>query len=204
MKRTFTIITAVIFLTSCTTGLYPTNITTYGSVNPITSSMGERLTVKEDPATGLYGYLNDFGLWAITPQFKYAQNFQEGLAVVQIGSRYGAIDVAGKIVIKPMFQSSMDVNSARASIIKGRLAGIELWETEDPATELYGYLNHLGEWAIAPIYPAAKAFNNDGYAVVKSPDGGWGAINRAAEWVIAPNFSSSMDANSALNRLTRY
>ena len=80
------------------------------------------------------------------------------------------------------------------------IAAVELLGKQ---TELYGYLNHYGDWAIAPIYPNAKSFDNDGYAVVKSPEGGWGVINRAAEWVIAPNFESSLDASSALRRLTR-
>ena len=203
MKRSIFIIAAVAVMTSCTTGLYPSNIASYGSVNPLTTSIGENLTVTEDPATGLYGYLNNFGLWAIAPQFTYAQSFYDGLAVVKIGNRYGAIDVAAKVVIKPEFESSLDVSSARSSIVKGRLPGIELWATEDPATELYGYLNHYGDWAIAPVYPHAKSFDNDGFAVVKSPEGGWGVINRAAEWVIAPNFESSLDASSALRRLKR-
>ena len=156
MKKILILVLSVIFFAGCTSGLFPT-YSTVGSVNPVTASMGENLTVTEDPATGLYGYLNNFGMWAITPQFTYAQNFYEGLAVVKIGNRYGAIDVASKVVIKPVFESS-----ARNSIVKGRLPGIELWVTEDAATELYGYLNHFGEWAIAPIYPDAKSFDGDG------------------------------------------
>lgn len=202
MKKTLILVVSVILFAGCTSGLFPT-YSTVGSVNPLTASVGENLTVTEDPATGLYGYLNNLGMWSITPQFTYAQNFQDGLAVVKIGNRYGAIDVAGKVVIKPGFESSLDVASARNSIVKGRLPGIELWCTMDAATELYGYLNHFGEWAIAPIYPNAKSFDGDGFAVVKSPEGGWGVINRAAEWVIAPNFESSLDAGSALSRLKR-
>ncbi len=202
MKKTLILVLSVVLFAGCTSALFPT-YSTVGSVNPVTASMGENLTVTEDPATGLYGYLNNFGMWSISPQFTYAQNYHEGLAVVKIGNRYGAIDVAGKVVIKPVFESSLDVSSARNSIVKGRLPGIELWVTEDAATELYGYLNHFGEWAIAPIYPNAKSFDGDGFAVVKSPEGGWGVINRAAEWVIAPNFESSLDAGSALRRLKR-
>lgn len=204
MKKLAIIVFAATALTACTTGLFPTtNMATYSSINPIMSSVGDKLTLTEDPATGLYGYLNDFGMWAIAPQFQYAQNFQDGLAVVRIGNRYGAIDVKGRVVIKPSFESSLDVSSARRSIVKGRLAGIELWVNEDAATGLYGYLNHYGEWAIAPTFPSAKSFNDDGFAVALSPDGGWGVINRAAEWVIAPNFESSLDAQAALRRLMR-
>lgn len=202
MKKALILVVSVISFAGCKPFLFPTH-TTIGSAVPIGASIGDNLTVTEDPATGLYGYLNNFGMWVIAPQFTYAQNFHEGLAVVKIGNRYGAIDVSGRVVIKPVFESSLDVASARGSIVKGRLAGIELWCTMDAATELYGYLNHYGEWAIAPIYPNAKSFDREGFAVVKSPEGGWGVINRAAEWVIAPNFESSLDAGSALSRLRR-
>jgi hypothetical protein len=202
MKKTLILAVSIALFTGCTSLLFPT-YTSVGSVLPLTAPMGDNLTVTEDPATGLYGYLNDFGMWAIAPQFSYAQNFQDGLAIVKIGSRYGAIDVAARVVIKPVFESSLDVASARGSIVKGRMAGVELWCTMDAATELYGYLNHYGEWAIAPIYPSAKSFDRDGFAVVRSPEGGWGVINRAAAWVIAPNFESSLDAGSALGRLRR-
>ena len=44
------------------------------------------LTLSKDRGTGLYGYLNDLGMWAIPPQYKSASSFNsDGLACVQVG-----------------------------------------------------------------------------------------------------------------------
>ena len=51
----------------------------YSSYLPIGDKVqlaGKSLTPTEDRATGLYGYLNDFGIWVIPPQFKYAGSFR--------------------------------------------------------------------------------------------------------------------------------
>jgi hypothetical protein len=83
------------------------------------------------------------------------------------------------------------------------LPGIELWLTEDPETERYGFLNHFGEWHIPPQYEDGSDFDSDGFAVVKPVNGRWGVINRQNQWVIQPNFEWKHEAQSALQRLKR-
>lgn len=178
----------------------------YSSYLPIGDKVqlaGKSLTPTEDRATGLYGYLNDFGIWAIPPQFKYAGSFSDGMARVRKGNYYGVINPLGQWIVQPVFASSLDCDGAIRSIRKGRMVGIEMWIAEDPATELYGYLNHLGKWQIEPQYESGYNFDDDGFAVVKVVGGGWGVINRSNKWVIQPNFESSMDARSSLSRLKR-
>jgi hypothetical protein len=164
------------------------------------------LTRAEDPGTGLYGYLNELGMWAIAPQYRYARNFDEdmGLAIVEFGDRsFGAINTLAQVVIAPNFASSYDVESAISSMERGRYCGIDLWVAEDKATGLYGFLNYYGQWAIAPQYLYARSMDSDGFAIVEVSKGQWGAIDRAGNMVIAPNFNSSYDVESALRRLTR-
>lgn len=164
----------------------------------------DNLTVTEDPGTGLYGYLNNFGTWAIAPTFRYAGDFDDelGLAVVSVASgRFGAIDVMANTVIEFNFDSSYEVREAISAIKKGRYLGIELWPMEDRATELYGYLDHYGNWFIAPQYLYTTDFNDEGYAVVQFGEKQWGAIDRSNKVVIQPNFTGRYDAQSALNRL---
>lgn len=178
----------------------------YSSYLPIGDKVqlaGKSLTPTEDRATGLYGYLNDFGIWTIPPQFKYAGSFTDGMARVRQGSYYGVINPLGQWIVQPVFASSLDCDGAIRSIRKGRMVGIEMWIAEDPATERYGYLNHLGKWQIEPQYESGYNFDDDGFAVVKVVGGGWGVINRSNKWVIQPNFESSMDARSSLSRLKR-
>ncbi len=76
-------------------------------VNPVSAAMSlaapnpRNLTAQEDPGTGLYGYLNEYGVWVIAPTFRYATSFNTdaGLATVQISNgRWGAIDRRNNII----------------------------------------------------------------------------------------------------------
>ena len=180
-------------------------------VNPVTAALSSiapnpsNLTAQEDPGTGLYGYLNEYGVWVIAPTFRYATDFHTdlGLATVQISNqRWGAIDVYGQTVIQFNFDSRYDVDSAMRSILKGRYIGIDLWDMEDPATELCGYLDYYGNWFIMPQYQYAGEMSSDGFAIVQMADTGlWGAIDRRNNIIVQPNFKSRFDAESALRTL---
>ena len=212
MKRVVILIAVCLAMTSCgilNMLLYPTGQSMPGT-NPLAAGFAgivpspDNLTVTEDPGTGLYGYLNNFGTWAIPPTFRYAGDFDDelGLAVVSVASgRFGAIDVMANTVIEFNFDSSYEVREAISAIKKGRYLGIELWSMEDRATELYGYLDHYGNWFIAPQYLYTTDFNDEGYAVVQFGEKQWGAIDRSNKVVIQPNFTGRYDAQSALNRL---
>ena len=189
------------------TATYPTETgQNPGAIPPMMAPNPNSLTATEDPGTGLYGFLNNFGTWAIAPQYAYARNFNTtlGYAIVELqNGRWGAINTLGQTTISFNFRSSYDVEAAMNSIIKGRYRGIDLWVLEDPATGLYGYLDYTGNWFIQPQFYYARDMSSDGYAIVEVSDGQWGAINRSGQIVIQPNFRSSYDAERALNELTR-
>lgn len=199
MKPLFLSLLMVALVSSCSPLLYSGLL----PVGEKVQSVARGLTPTEDPATGLYGYLNNIGIWVIAPQFKSASSFHDGLARVKKGSYYGAIDPLGQWVVQPVFSSSVDCDGALRSISEGRLAGIEMWVKEDPATGLYGYLNHYGVWQIKPQYESGLDFDGDGFAVVKVSGGGWGVINRSNQFVIQPNFGHKHEAQSALSRMKR-
>ena len=212
MKRIVILLVVCLAMTSCgllSMLLYPSGQTVAGG-NPLAAGLAgfvpspDNLTVTEDPGTGLYGYLNNFGTWAIAPTYRYAGDFDSdlGLAVVSVASgRYGAIDVMANTVIAFNFESSYEVREAISAIKKGRYLGIELWPMEDRATELYGYLDHYGNWYITPQSLYTTDFNDEEYAVVQFGEKQWGAIDRSNNVVIQPNFTGRYDAQSALNRL---
>ena len=166
-----------------------------------------QLQVAEDPGTGLYGYLNNFGAWVIRPTFRSARAFDSevGFAVVQLtNGQWGAINRMGQTAIQFNFRSWLNVDSAIRSISKGRYRGIDLWETYDHATDLWGYLDYTGAWFIAPQYKSARAMSDRGVALVQFQDGRWGAINRNGQIVVQPNFNSWLDVDSALRNLRLY
>ena len=216
MKRIFPYLIVGGLLSSCSimgpafTGLLsgPTSVDVAGSGAAgapvvVNSQAGRRYTPAEDPATGLYGYINDLGMWVISPRFENVQSFgSNGMARVRLGGRYGVIDPSGQFVIPAVFSSSSDAAEAMQSITKGRMTGLELWAQEDPATGLYGYLDHYGRWAITPQFRSASDFNRN-LAVVQVSDGRWGAIDLRGTMVIQPRFNSSGDARSAAQRLNR-
>lgn len=184
----------------------------YGTtVNPVVAAVSSavpnpaNLTAQEDPGTGLYGYLNEYGVWVIAPTFAYAVDFDEdlGIAIVQpySGGRWGAIDVYGNTVILFNFTSRYDVASAMRSMINGRYKGIDLWEEYEAGTELWGYLDYYGNWYIKPQYLYATGMNDRGLAVVQFPNELWGAIDRTNNIIVQPNFKSRYDAESALRAL---
>ena len=174
-----------------------------GGTSRVLAKTGARYTPAENPATGLYGYVNDLGLWVIQPKFDAAQSFGNcGLARVRIGNRYGAIDPLGQMVVAAVFSNGYTVDAAIRSIGKGRLPGIELWAERDPASGLYGYLDHYGRWVIAPQYLSAREFDTNGIAVVAVEKNRWGAIDRRGTLVVQPAFNNSYDAEAAVRRLS--
>ena len=158
----------------------------------------------EDRGTGLYGYLGNYGRWVIPPKFRYAKSFnhEAGLAVVRLSNGYwGAINARGQTVIQFNFTSSYDVESAIRSILKGRYRGIDLWNVYDSSRELWGYLDYFGNWYLAPQFRDARDMSDRGFAIVRFPHGGWGAIDRRGQIVIEPNFNYSSDVDSELRRM---
>ena len=167
--------------------------------------IGRRYTPAQDPATGLYGYLNDLGMWVIAPKYDNVQSFgSSGLARVRIGNHYGAIDPMGQVVIPLVFSSGSNATAAIQSIEKGRLPGLELWPEQDPATGLFGYLDHYGRWAVAPKFRSCSSFNQRKLAIVQLENGMWGAIDLNGTMVIQPRFNNASDARSAVHRLSSY
>ncbi|KAA5467163.1 WG repeat-containing protein [Bacteroides cellulosilyticus] len=51
-----------------------------------------------------FGYIDKSGKFVIEPQFEFADDFSEGLAIVTINDEYGFIDKSGKFVIEPQFE----------------------------------------------------------------------------------------------------
>lgn len=202
MRKLFLLLGIGLCVSSCS--ILAPSLTTTGPRRAIAAADGRRLTPAEDPATGLYGYLNDLGVWAIPPRYQSASAFNDaGVACVRFGNRYGAINRMNQVVVDFNFRDWSIAQSAIQSLSKGRSQGLDLWLEQDAATGLHGFLDCRGEWFIAPQYTGGYNFNDRGFAVVAVAEGRWGAINRRGEMAVQPNFSTSGEAESALRRLTR-
>lgn len=64
----------------------------------------------------LWGYIDKSGKEVITPQFKTAGMFSEGLAAVRWKGIYGYIDKSGSFIIKPKFDVALPFQDGQAKV----------------------------------------------------------------------------------------
>lgn len=100
-----------------------------------------------------WGWINTSGEVIIPAQFEKANQFSEGLALVQKDGKWGYINKKGEMVIPPKFEDAGDFFSDRAFV-------------QEEENGLYGYINRKGKYVIAPQFRKAKPFSN-GLAIVE-------------------------------------
>ncbi|MCL6097741.1 MAG: WG repeat-containing protein [Bacteroidetes bacterium] len=110
--------------------------------------------------------------------FSHAQGNvnSQRLLPVQVNGVWGFINLAGKIVITPQFDSAEEFSEGLAAVQVG---------------DAWGYADSTGLIIINPEYDYAGKFS-DGLAVVQA-DGNFGYINKSGDLVIPPQFVSAED-----------
>ena len=117
-----------------------------------------------------YEYVNVKGETKIPAMFDYAEDFLDGVAVVRMGSKQGAINKAGEFTIQPTYEYGL------LNLGKGLLGYMD----KNGKT---GILDKNGNIVVSPIYENSYTVLNDGLMYVKSKDK-WGYINTKGEMVI--------------------
>jgi hypothetical protein len=132
----------------------------------------------------------DVGEMVISPVFRFASEFKEGLASVadNITGNYGFINSRGEWAINPTF--------AVANSFSEGLASFSNYLTDTPMT--YGYINAKGEIEIEPIYSFAGQFSNGMARVQIGADGKWGFIDRNGVFKIPPIYDFAQDITEDL------
>ena len=68
-------------------------------------TMGDNgLVVAKLDGSSTYGYVNAKGENKIPAMYDRAEGFKDGVAVVKLGSKYGAIDKSGRMTIQPIYE----------------------------------------------------------------------------------------------------
>ena len=112
------------------------------------------------------------GQFVIEPQFQLAGPFREGLATVESGGKWGAINRNGEFVIKPQFDFMCYFKDGLAEVKKDGK---------------WGYVDRNGNIALPIQYDKLSLNYNNGLFVVKDFDGKWKYINKKVVCVyIAP------------------
>ena len=127
-----------------------------------------------------YGYIDArTGKVAIEPQFYYAGEFSEGLAVARGENGVGFIDTTGKIVVQ-----------VKGCIIGGKSAkiheGTAAVRTHD---KKYGIISVSGEWALEAKYDSIEYVDNGVYIVIDE-DCRYGAWSASKGWIFEPVYEN--------------
>ena len=158
-----------------------------------------------------YGFVDTTGEWAIEPEFEFAGDFVDGLAVVAQDGKYGYIDSTGAVVIEPEYDFAEDFSNGLAVVVvdgafgyvddTGQLAIDTQFDDAYPFAEnglaaakegtMYGYIDTTGQFTIEPQFQAAYKFSEDLAAVVI--DNQTGFIDDSGQTVIDPQFDYAGD-----------
>lgn len=167
----------------------------------LTKRFSEGLIAVRDAKSGLAGFMNKDGEYAITPRFESAANFSEGLARVSIVENQqeylGFINPRGEFAIDPKFnvdhdflRCSNDFSEGLASVIDG-LPTME----KNPG---FMFIDRSGEIVLQTDFFSAEPFH-EGLSAVSSPTSGiYGYIDKSGELAIplkyyfASNFSEGL------------
>ena len=109
------------------------------------------------------------GKIAINPQFDLADDFQEGLARIKLGDKWGYIDKNGKRVINPQFEDAKDFQEGLARVQLG---------------SKWGYIDKNGNRIINPQFDYAWDFK-EGLAGIQLGDK-YGYIDKNGKIVSKP------------------
>lgn len=170
---------------------------------------------------GLYGYFDFEGKIVITPQFKQATVFRDGLALVQADgdeNLWGFIDSSGKYVIKPEYKDATVFNEEIAWVVSENSApkaintkGEFLFTLKDANkvryfsnslaafsvvnsddnTEKWGFVDLKGNQKIIAQFDKVGYFSEN-LCAVRNTSGKWGYIDNTGKLIINYQFDDAL------------
>jgi hypothetical protein len=136
--------------------------------------LSEGITIVVD-SEGYSSYVNRSGRLISTATYQNAGNFSEGLALVQIGKKFGFVDKKGTEIVAPTLDYAVDFSDSMA-LFYGSVG--------------CGYINNRGDITIPALYEAGTSFYK-GYSSVKKT-GHWGLIDKKGRVVLGFKYDSSL------------
>jgi hypothetical protein len=139
----------------------------------------EGLAREYQKSSDKYGYIDRTGKVVIDYQFKYARDFSEGLATVEVGKKWGYIDRTGKVVIDFQFKYAENFSEGLAAVKVGKK---------------WGYIDKTGTFIIQPRFECKKFLEtpgkfSEGRAVIYFGGERYGVIDTKGKIVVKPIYS---------------
>lgn len=123
---------------------------------------------------GLYGYYHADGTELAGPEFVYAEDFQNGMAVVSLedsSGRYGYLDLDGRMAVSPKYRRAFPFAQDRAFAVRDRGGALVLLDRDG---------RELAVFPEARIRPGERIQFSEGLAVIPiqelTEDGGAGPL----------------------------
>lgn len=158
-----------------------------------------------DPASGLWGWVDQEGEWAISAIYDDVSHFQNdtGLfATCKIDGYWASIDNMGEMLSKNVFILSKEAWQAGYEWDNDQELGHWLYPIQNHSTGYWGYVNFRGNWVIEPTLEDAKTFIktwNNRVAPAKM-DGRWGCVDHTGQFVVKNIYNTSAEAYEAARR----
>lgn len=182
-----------------------------GKVSKGFAGFSEGLLADRDEKTGMWGYRDKNGAWAIPPRFRgYATEFSEGLAMAEHDEWAGYIDRSGAWVLPPRFAGARQFRGGLARVVAdGPCITAGDPENLNPCARMdmpillmhrYGqrgarlrfckwqFIDRSGQPAVPGDYYEARDFR-EGLAAVATGLSLWGYIDRQGRMTIPARFS---------------
>ena len=127
----------------------------------------EGVAPRQDPDTGLYGYVDQTGAWAVQPQWNYATGFSDGYAIVlDDQDREAIMDRQGNLVL-PYEAGHFELYCVSPGYTGSGLFSHTRYDQFDK--EAAEWVSPTGKRY--PQTPGSSSYAN-GYAIVNEPHGG--------------------------------
>ena len=139
--------------------VFDTGIYTLGSLG----RYQEGLLALQDARSSLFGYLDADGEWAISPVYRYAGDFQDGLAIVSGSKGYGVIDKTGASLLPSEYDLILRGDGLFAAIREGSLYLMDAALSETACVPLEGANALLaGKYALLSSASATRLLSTSG------------------------------------------
>ncbi|MCB9267582.1 MAG: WG repeat-containing protein [Lewinellaceae bacterium] len=126
---------------------------------------------------GKWGYVDDKGNVILSPRYRAAGSFAEGLAPVRSRGTYGYIGPGGQFTIEPRFDYAEPFEDGIARVyLEGKPY----------------FINRFGQILFEHPFEEIEAFGPHSYAIVKAVSGKYGLINREGQLLADTVFWSIM------------
>ena len=136
-----------------------------------------------DKTRDVYGFYDYKGKVVLKADKRYRSVFYDGLLIFRENSKYGYLDINGRVVISPRYYDARRFSEGLACVVIDRNG--------------YGFINKKGDLVISPRrFDWCKIFKEGLCAA--SAMGKWGYIDTRGRWAILPQFKDAYSFSNGI------